>query len=293
MHKQVKRGVLTALILSCLAPFSGLLYVHKAVRALIFALITLVICIGIRAFDLFASFDVLLVCISIVGALWVVATLSSMLLARKGLTPETAQADIGPWIAGYLLTITIAVALLDTSNYKGYAISTSAMEPTLSVGDYVLSRRNPFGNGMPNPGVPRPGELVVVEDAHGRSFVRRIAGLAGDILEVRDTSLFRNGEKLLEAKGVVFPGQTTLWHVPANMVFVLADNPSNKPVASGPTTPNELSGLSAQAPGSDADKEDTPSPAALHAVAVNQSAIRGKVLYRYWGVDKTRLGVIE
>lgn len=274
MHKKVKRGVLTALVLNTLAPFSGLLYVHKPVRALIMALITLSICAAIRFFDLLASFDVMLVCVSIIGAMWLFSTLSAMLLARKGLKAEIAQADIGPWIAGYLLAMIMASALPNATNYKGYAISTSSMEPTLAVGDYVFSRRNPFsGNGVPDPATPRPGELVVVEDAHGRSFVRRLAGLSGDILEVRDGALIRNGEKLMDADNIVFPGQATLWHVPANMVFVLADNPTNV------STANAAADISVV-------------PAALHAVAVNQSAVRGKVLYRYWGGDFERLGAI-
>lgn len=103
-------------------------------------------------------------------------------------------------------------------------IPSGSMSPTLEAGDRVLadklSRR--FDE-------PRRGELAVFDDGDGLR-IKRVTGLPGDVVEIRDGRLFVDGEPRREpyvnyrnTDGDFFGPLT----VPADHVFVLGDNRSN------------------------------------------------------------------
>ena len=77
------------------------------------------------------------------------------------------------------------------------------MEPTLLAGDYVLSNRAAMGGRIPFtalrvPGYaePKRGEILVFDPPHDDTLivVKRLIGMPGDTLEMRDKVLYRNGE---------------------------------------------------------------------------------------------------
>jgi signal peptidase I len=92
-------------------------------------------------------------------------------------------------------------------------------------------------------------EIVVLElaDGTGVRYLKRIVGLPGDRIEIRDRVLYRNGEPVAEPyirplDNIHFYGRnfgaTT---VEAGKAFVLADNRDNRsaPVLSTTRTPGE------------------------------------------------------
>jgi signal peptidase I len=84
------------------------------------------------------------------------------------------------------------------------------MEGTLLVGDFLLVNKILYGaeisGGMRVPALSKPkrGEVVVFVPPHEpeRSYVKRVVGVAGDTLMMRDKELFLNGVVLDEPYAV-------------------------------------------------------------------------------------------
>ncbi|MBI2679361.1 MAG: signal peptidase I [Candidatus Koribacter versatilis] len=93
-----------------------------------------------------------------------------------------------------------------TFNLQAFEIPSSSMEDTLLIGDHVFVDRvtyAPKANWL-GPAVPyreiRRGDIVVflsVTDP-GMYIVKRIVGIPGDRIRLRDGEVYRNGEKLDE-----------------------------------------------------------------------------------------------
>lgn len=103
-------------------------------------------------------------------------------------------------------------------------IPSGSMAPTLEAGDRVLTDKLAYRVSE-----PQRGELAVFEAGDGLN-AKRVAGLAGDTVEIRDGVLHVNGEPRRESyvdyrlnDGNFFGPET----VPEGHVFVLGDNRSN------------------------------------------------------------------
>lgn len=71
---------------------------------------------------------------------------------------------------------------------RAYEIDGPAMEPTLFNGDRVAAR--PWGT-------PQPGDVVFLRSpADQIDVVKRIVGVGGDRIEIRDDEVFRNGRSI-------------------------------------------------------------------------------------------------
>lgn len=264
MEGLAKRNILTAFLLSILAPCSGLLYVHKPVRALVCALLLFGAAVSAMQLDLLNYWEGLLGILAVGGAVWVYATLSSMLLARKGLAAGEAQHDIGPWVVAYLVLSLAGSWAMRQPPYHGYAVFSEAMAPTLMPGDYVLGRSLLHLNRQGEPSSTealRIGDLVVYRDAMGDgiNYIRRVGAMAGDVLELRNGQVYRNNAVQEHVILTGLPGGGTSWVVPPRTVLLLADDPT----------------------------------AAWHGKAVSLDAVSTRLLYIYWSGDWTRLGTLE
>lgn len=255
MEVRAKRSVLTAFLLSLLAPCSGLLYIHKPLRALICLLFLLAAVAAATRVDLLASWKGMLGCLAVGAIAWLYALLSSMWLARRGLTDDEARHDIGPWIVAYLALSLILAWMPDRSAYTGYRMAGEVMEPALKSGDYVLSRRISGGDDA-----PRQGELVVYldEQGDGLAYIRRVAAVAGDVLDLRDGVLRRNGADT-DIRLDALPDGASALVVPPRTVLLTADSGD---------------GL-------------------WHNQLAPEANIRSRLLYIYWSADLSRLGDVE
>lgn len=100
------------------------------------------------------------------------------------------------------LLIAILLALVIRSFVlTAYKIPTSSMLPTLKVGDFVFAYKLPFGLEIPfsdrkwvTGQMPKRGEIVVFRHPMDRtaSFIKRVVGLPGDRVEIREGKLFVN-----------------------------------------------------------------------------------------------------
>jgi signal peptidase I len=102
-----------------------------------------------------------------------------------------------------------------------------SMENTLHPQDYVFLAKQAYTFGE----IER-GDIVVFKselmDEHGtnKNLIKRVIGLPGDTLEIRDGSVFRNGEQLVEpyTKDGVTTTVMAPITIPADEYFVMGDN---------------------------------------------------------------------
>ena len=108
-------------------------------------------------------------------------------------------------------SITIAVILflgVRAFLVEAFKIPTSSMEGTLLVGDYLLVNKAVYGAKVPLLGLKLPawrdpsrGEVVVFHPPHDpvKNYVKRVVGVPGDTLEMREKTLLVNGHEMQEA----------------------------------------------------------------------------------------------
>ena len=81
------------------------------------------------------------------------------------------------------------------------------MENTLLVGDFLLVNKATYGSEIPGLGIRLPalrqpdrGDVIVFSPPHepDKNYVKRLVGLPGDTLEMKDKVLRRNGRPVAE-----------------------------------------------------------------------------------------------
>ncbi|MFO7892453.1 MAG: signal peptidase I [Longimicrobiales bacterium] len=100
--------------------------------------------------------------------------------------------------AAVLLFLVLRTFLVQT-----FVITSSSMEETLLVGDFLILSKLAYGPEIPFTGIhlpgythPEAGDVVVFRPPHDPDLdvVKRLVGIPGDTLEMRDKQLFINGE---------------------------------------------------------------------------------------------------
>jgi signal peptidase I len=83
-----------------------------------------------------------------------------------------------------------------------FKIPSGSMENTLAIGDHILVNKFLYGIKVPFTGKqilrvrdPRQGDVVVFEFPQDRSkdFIKRVIGVPGDVIQVRDKHVYVNG----------------------------------------------------------------------------------------------------
>ena len=129
-------------------------------------------------------------------------------------------------LTGGLLAVVFQYFLVDT-----YSIPSASMDPTLEVGDYIISV--PL---VDNRNAPERGDIVVfvAPDSWGKQpnekFVKRVIAVGGDIVECCSSTgkVKVNNEEIAEPYMVGSnEDKTYSFSVPEGSVFVLGDNRSN------------------------------------------------------------------
>jgi signal peptidase I len=111
----------------------------------------------------------------------------------------------GRWMWEWVKAITTAIVLfllIRTFVVEAFKIPTGSMENTLLVGDFLLVNKAVYGAEIPIsgsrlPGYRRPqrGDVIVFLPPHdpAKNYVKRIVGLPGDTLEMREKTVYLNG----------------------------------------------------------------------------------------------------
>jgi len=109
-------------------------------------------------------------------------------------------------VVDWLKTISFALVLfvlVRSALVEAFKIPSGSMEGTLQVGDFLLVNKLVYGaelplthKRLPALRTPARGDVVVFSyplDVE-KNYVKRVVGIAGDTLEMRDGCLMRNGE---------------------------------------------------------------------------------------------------
>lgn len=107
-------------------------------------------------------------------------------------------------VRGWTITI-LAVLAFRTLLYEAVYIPSGSMIPTLQIGDYVIVEKWAYGARLPFTQTaqalwssPRRGDIVVLLAPPGNprsdDLIKRVVGVAGDTVEIRDGALVVNGE---------------------------------------------------------------------------------------------------
>ncbi len=121
------------------------------------------------------------------------------------------------------LLLTFFVFWLVNGLIGRYRIDGNSMNPTLQNGQYLIINNITYMLED-----PARGDIIVFE--HPRSslnLIKRVIGLPGDTVEVREGTVFVNGEVLNEPYIAAPPSYSGSWDVPEDSYFVLGDNRNN------------------------------------------------------------------
>jgi signal peptidase I len=132
--------------------------------------------------------------------------------AERRRTADTTRGSIstGRWMWEWAKAISTAIVLfmlIRTFLFEAFKIPTGSMEGTLLVGDFLLVNKAVYGaevpyvhTRLPAFNTPTRGDIIVFLPPHDphRNYVKRIIGMAGDTVEMRDKIVYLNGRPQVE-----------------------------------------------------------------------------------------------
>ena len=182
-------------------------------------------------------------------------------------------------IEAILLAIVLAL-FIRTFIVQAFKIPSGSMKETLLIGDHILVNKFLYGVKLPFVSTtiisykePQRGDIVVFKfpEDPDKDFIKRVVGVAGDVVEGRDKKIFVNHEPLNHDYGIhkdsrIIPGNIQPRDnfgplvVPEKSLFVMGDNRDH-------SYDSRFWGF------------------------VNLKSVRGKAFLIYWSWDKSNFGV--
>src|SRR5665213_1584930 len=112
------------------------------------------------------------------------------------------------WEWAKILLVSIGLfGVIRTFLVEAFKIPSGSMENTLQVGDFLLVNKLVYGAEvpftharLPRVRLPKDGDVIVFEwpEDHTKNFVKRLVGVPGDTVEMRDGTLVRNDTTVKE-----------------------------------------------------------------------------------------------
>ncbi len=122
-------------------------------------------------------------------------------------------------VVAFLLSMIIKTFILSSTLVVG-----SSMNETLNTNDRLFVNRISFMVDK-----VKYGDIVEFKSpVEDKDYIKRVIGLSGDVIEIKDNSIYRNGNLLEEDyanSDTTLPiNDQTTWEVEEGKVFVLGDN---------------------------------------------------------------------
>ncbi|MGH7556534.1 MAG: signal peptidase I [Gemmatimonadota bacterium] len=127
---------------------------------------------------------------------------------RRAPEPAPFARVIWEWTKSIAVAFVLFI-LIRTFLIQAFKIPTGSMEDTLLIGDFLLVNKAVYGAQIPGTDLYLPGfrevqrgdiVVFVYPDPYNEyepdpDYVKRVVGVPGDTLEMRDKALYRNGER--------------------------------------------------------------------------------------------------
>ena len=171
------------------------------------------------------------------------------LFAKKqvvGKQEPPKKSQLRDWTEAIIVAAILAL-IIRTFVVQAFKIPSGSMEDTLLIGDHLLVSKFTYGLQVPfiedrifTIRDPERGDIIVFEFPEDkdksyfkrRDFIKRVVGLPGDIVEIRNKSVYVNGKRHLTPEAVYKDGNVTagprdnmrLITIPPDNYFVMGDN---------------------------------------------------------------------
>jgi signal peptidase I len=272
MEKLKRRKPVVALLLSFITPGLGQTYNGRLKRGAIFYLVGFFLAAVLLFSGLFFKFYGMIFCLAILLLLFLFILSDAFIGAVK--LKEIALKPYNKWHL-YLIIFLISTFVIQpfvSSSIKNniaraYKIPSSAMEPTLLVGDHLIANMKIYKKE-----IPKRGDIVIFEYPKdpSKDFIKRVIGLEGEKVEIVQNKIYINDKLLNDPWGYYQESGVTKYFqglenfgpvaVPKESLFVLGDNRNN-------SQDSRFWGY------------------------VNIKKLKGKALYIYWAKNKSRIGI--
>ena len=169
------------------------------------------------------------------------------MLKAKDSSEKTVGTKIKSGLRENIEAIAVAVVLalfIRTFVVQAFKIPSGSMKPTLLIGDHILVNKFIYGIKIPfwdktivPIKQPAHGDIVVFKfpEDPSKDFIKRVIGIAGDVIEIRNKQLYVNHKRLESHYGVyldssIIPGSLQPRDnfgpvtVPPDSLFVMGDN---------------------------------------------------------------------
>jgi signal peptidase I len=150
------------------------------------------------------------------------------------------------WVEAILWAVLLAM-VIRTCVVQSFKIPSGSMEDTMLIGDYLLVNKFIYGIRVPftdyrmhNVRAPERGDVIVFKYPvdPSKDFIKRVIGLPGDTIEIKDKQVYVNGTLYHNPHEVhkdsqILPGGSSPRDnlgpikVPADSYFVMGDNRDN------------------------------------------------------------------
>ena len=107
-------------------------------------------------------------------------------------------------VAAAATVMMIAIVAVRLLIFDLLVVSGHSMSPTIRHGDRVLVSKLAYRHSKPD-----RGDIVAFKVEDGRIFVKRVVGLPGDLIEVRNGVLYRDGRKVTDEPYVRFRSRSS------------------------------------------------------------------------------------
>ncbi|GHU70438.1 signal peptidase I [Clostridia bacterium] len=137
--------------------------------------------------------------------------------------PKEGKKSVGREIFEWVMSILVAIALalgIRTFLFEPIRVDGESMIHTLENNEYTFTTKLEYRIGEPQ----RFDVIICQYPGRTERFVKRLVGLPGDTIEMKDGFLYVNGEKYEEEYLTNRPTYTGAWALGENEYFVLGDN---------------------------------------------------------------------
>ncbi len=148
----------------------------------------------------------------------------AFLRKKTAAKPESAKkSQLRDWTEALIVAAILAL-IIRTFVVQAFKIPSGSMEDTLLIGDHLLVNKFIYGTQLPfsdDPVLairqPERGDIIVFEFPEDkdksyfkrRDFIKRVIGLPGDTVEIRNKNVFVNGERYMTPEAVYKDGNLT------------------------------------------------------------------------------------